>query len=285
MFAAIAPTLTRDKDAELIVASTPAGKSGFFWELWNSCDENWHRQMTTIDTAVEQGLDVDIAELEKLVGDPEVFNMEYRCQFADSWSSFLDLRQLDWYDELPSGCGPAYCGMDIGSTSDRTAFVTLRECEGVLYADDIVVMHKASYESQLAILKELHEKFKYSSGFIDQNGIGSAVAEFASKQVSTKICGYTWTASNKTPSYEAVRAHVFDHKLKFSKKFKDLLEMDFMNVHRVVSETGKVTFEAGRGPNGHSDVTSALVLALQAAKTSPACLQLPEPYVLRSRFA
>lgn len=128
VFAAIAPTLTRDKDAELIVASTPAGKSGFFWELWNSADENWHRQMTTIDKAVEQGLDVDIVELEKLVGDPEVFDMEYRCQFADSWSSFLDIRLLDWYDKMPEGSKPAYCGMDIGSTSDRTAIVTLREC-------------------------------------------------------------------------------------------------------------------------------------------------------------
>ena len=79
VFAAIAPTLTRDPDAELVVASTPAGKSGFFWNLWNSADETWHKQMTTIDDAVADGLKVDIDELEKLVGDPDIFNMEYRC--------------------------------------------------------------------------------------------------------------------------------------------------------------------------------------------------------------
>lgn len=32
-----------------------------------------------------------------------------------------------------------------------------------------------------------------------------------------------------------------------------------------MSESGKVSYEAGRGRNGHSDVTSALVLALEAS--------------------
>ena len=43
VFAAIAPTLTRDPDAELIVASTPAGKSGFFWKLWNEAGDDWYK--------------------------------------------------------------------------------------------------------------------------------------------------------------------------------------------------------------------------------------------------
>ena len=59
----------------------------------------------------------------------------------------IDLKLLDWYDELPDGAKTAYLGMDVGSTSDRTALVTLKELLGTFYVDDIVVMHKASYES------------------------------------------------------------------------------------------------------------------------------------------
>lgn len=44
---------------------------------------------------------------------------------------------------------------------------------------------------------------------------------------------------------------------------------DFRNVHRIVNEAGKVTYSAGRDANGHSDATSALVLALMAAKEHP----------------
>ena len=279
VFAAIAPTLTRDPDAELIVASTPAGKSGFFWKLWNEAGDDWYKQRTTIDDAVAQGLEVDIAELEKLVGDQEVFDIEYRCKFADSWSSMIDLRLLDWYDELPAGAKTAYLGMDVGSTSDRTALVTLKELLGTFYVDDIVVMHKASYESQMSIVKQLHEREKYTSGYIDQNGIGSALAEFVSKQISSRLRGFTWTGTNKTPSYEALRAAIFDHKLKFNSKFRSIIEEDFQNVHRIVSETGKVQFEAGRNKQGHSDVTSAIVLALQAAKDNPVNLVQPQSYM------
>lgn len=279
VFAAIAPTLTRDPDAELIVASTPAGKSGFFWKLWNEAGDDWYKQRTTIDDAAAQGLEVDIAELEKLVGDQEVFDIEYRCKFADSWSSMIDLKLLDWYDELPAGAKTAYLGMDVGSTSDRTALVTLKELLGTFYVDDIVVMHKASYESQMSIVKQLHEREKYTSGYIDQNGIGSALAEFVSKQISSRLRGFTWTGSNKSPSYEALRAAIFDHKLKFNSKFRSIIEEDFQNVHRIVSETGKVQFEAGRNKQGHSDVTSAIVLALQAAKDIPANLVQPQSYM------
>ena len=279
VFAAIAPTLTRDPDAELIVASTPAGKSGFFWKLWNEAGDDWYKQRTTIDDAVAQGLEVDIAELEKLVGDQEVFDIEYRCKFADSWSSMIDLKLLDWYDELPTGAKTAYLGMDVGSTSDRTALVTLKELLGTFYVDDIVVMHKASYESQMSIVKQLHEREKYTSGYIDQNGIGSALAEFVSKQISSRLRGFTWTGTNKTPSYEALRAAIFDHKLKFNSKFRSIIEEDFQNVHRIVSETGKVQFEAGRSKQGHSDVTSAIVLALQAAKDNPVNLVEPQSYM------
>ncbi len=41
---AIAPTLTRDPDAELVMTSTPAGQSGFFYEAYLKAkeDSRWH---------------------------------------------------------------------------------------------------------------------------------------------------------------------------------------------------------------------------------------------------
>ena len=44
VFTAIAPTLTRDPDAELIVASTPAGRGSWFWNMYQDAlaSEDWH---------------------------------------------------------------------------------------------------------------------------------------------------------------------------------------------------------------------------------------------------
>lgn len=59
----------------------------------------------------------------------------------------MDFKLLDWYSQAPERASVSYLGMDVGSTSDRTALVVLRELLGTYYVDDIVVMHKASYES------------------------------------------------------------------------------------------------------------------------------------------
>lgn len=41
---AIAPTLTRDKTAELVMTSTPAGKNGYFYDRWIAAqdDPSWY---------------------------------------------------------------------------------------------------------------------------------------------------------------------------------------------------------------------------------------------------
>ena len=178
VFAAIAPTLTRDPDSELIVASTPAGKHGFFWNLWNSADDSWHVQRTTIHDAIRDGMKVDLQQLKELCPDPDVFAQEYECTFASQYSTLVDIQLLDFYDELPSGGKTRFLGMDVGATSDKTALATIVQVGDVNYVDDIVILNKASYEKQMEITRELHGKNNYSAGYIDQNGIGSALAEF-----------------------------------------------------------------------------------------------------------
>lgn len=284
MFAAIAPTLTRDPDSELVVASTPAGKHGFFWDLWNQADDSWHVQRTTIYDAISEGLKVDLEQLKRLCPDPDVFSQEYECVFASQWSQMVDLSLLDFYDELPPGPKTRYLGLDVGATSDRTAYSTIVECCGNLYVDDIVVLNRASYEKQMEITGELHGRNHYAAGYVDQNGIGSALSEFITKKISSRIVGFTWTATNKTPCYEDLRAGIFDHKVKFNRKFKALIEEDFSNVSRIVSETGKVSFDAGRNRLGHSDVTSSIVLGVQSAKKNPAQMTAPLSYVRASPF-
>lgn len=273
VLAAILPTLTRDANAELVVASTPAGKNSLFYEMYNSAldDEEWFVQTTTIYDAKDAGLAVDIEALKTLCPDKDIFEQEYLCKFNAEFSQLIDTSLLE-FEDPPENIDalPHWMGMDVGSTSDRTAIVDLVELpDGTLYMADATIMHKASYESQLEMVREKHQKSHYRSGYIDQNGIGSALAEFVNKKVSSLLQGYTWTASNKGPAYERLRASVFDHKLKFAPHLKNQLTADFNNVHRIVTESGQVKYEAGRGAEGHSDLTSALVLALEAHANKP----------------
>lgn len=79
----IGPTLTRDKYADLILATTPAGRNGPLYELYLKAkdDPEWHLQTTTVHDAIRMGLDVDLQSLHTLCPDPDVFAQEYECVF------------------------------------------------------------------------------------------------------------------------------------------------------------------------------------------------------------
>ena len=68
----------------------------------------------------------------------------------------IDTSILDFAD-CPSHAIARWMGMDVGSTSDRTAIVTLAELsDHTFFVEDIVMLHKASYEHQLDVLRQLH---------------------------------------------------------------------------------------------------------------------------------
>ena len=283
---AINPTLSRDDNAELILTTTPAGKNGDFYELYSDAlnDDNWYVQYTTIHDAINDGLNANIQSLKTLCPDKDVFAQEYECQFLSEYGSLIDVSLIDYYDDLPTGNRTNYLGMDIGSRSDRSAIVILRKIGEVVYLDDIVVLNKMEYNQQLQMVKEIHNINKFNAGYIDETGIGSAFAEFVKKNVSSKITGFTFTGSNKTPMYEKLRSLIYEHKLKVNIKFKSIIEKDFKNVQRVVNESGQVKYIAGHDENGHSDITSGLVLGIRAIDDHPANFQMPIQYIRQSIF-
>ena len=284
IYQAIAPTLTRDKNSELVLCSTPAGCSGLFYDLLQNADDSWYVQTTTIEDAVKDGLQVDIGQLKKLVGDPDIFGQEYMCVFSKEFGSFIDPSIVDFVDEIPGEQGGYYLGMDVGRKHDRTALTILKAVNGKAYLENVITLSKCEYSQQIQVVKDLNGKYGFQAGFIDEGGIGSALAEQIRKTVSSKLCGLQFTGSNKTPMYEAVRARIFDHTLLFKTEFKDQIIQDFANVSRIVTEDGKVKFSAGRDASGHSDLTSSLTLALEALRLNPMNFKSPQTHVPFSSF-
>lgn len=283
---AISPTLSRDPDAELIFTTTPGGMNGQFYEIYQTAknDPNWYVQETTIYDAIADGLKIDLESLRTLCQDPEVFAQEYECKWMSEYGAMFDVGQLDWYEEAPKEAKTEYMSMDVGRTHDRSAIVIAKTYKDITYVDDIIMLNKTPYDEQLKIVKELHAKHHFQAGLIDAGGIGSALAEFVTKQVSVKITGIQFTATNKTSMFEALRAAVFDHKIKFNVKFKSLIESDFRNVQRVVNEVGSVKYIAGHNDQGHSDAATAIVLVIKAIHDNPLNVAVPVPYCNASTF-
>lgn len=210
-----------------------------------------------------------------------MFDQEYCCKFLSDYGSLIDVSLLQYADPV----GNSYCcGIDLGRHHDRTAITIIRQKGGSFYLDNIVTLDKVEYSRQLDIIKELNDKYHFVAGYTDRGGLGDPMAEWIQKNINARVKGWAFTATSKTPAYEYLRSLIFERKLFFKEDFKTQIETDFQNVSRIVTESGQVKFEAGRDANGHSDITSSLVLALQAAHDNPENIRCPISFPGGSAF-
>ena len=285
---AIAPTLSRSQTAQLVIASTPAGKNGKFYDMWKAAqnDPSWYAQSTTIHDAILAGLDVDLDSLHKLCPDREVFAQEYECVFQSSLDNMLDPELIEETDSIPENASGTWLGIDIGRQHDRTSIVAVKQVMDKLYVDSIKTLHRCEYQKQLdEFAKHVQMQKGFVAGYIDAGGIGSAVAEFAGQKISPKLKPFVFTATSKTPAYELFRSKVMQRgQIFFSPEAAKLARADVLNVSRIVTESGQVRYTAESNAEGHGDIISGIVLALQAWHDFPIQVSLPIPYARPTSF-
>lgn len=229
---------------------------------------------------------MDLDSLHTLCPDPQTFAREYECVFDSEFSSFINADDLVFADGDESSPYEAiYFGMDIGRHNDRTAISILGKKQNRLHLIDVVTLKNTEYEEQINVLKQLHQKYKFSGGLIDATGIGNPMAERINKTVNTRFQGFNFTGSNKTPMHENLRALVFERNITFNSELKKQLINDFANIARIVTPSGDIKYQAGRtSESGHSDITSSLLLAIEASNRFKLNFGLPAPVSFGTRF-
>lgn len=112
---------------------------------------------------------MDVEELKKTIADPIVWEQEFCCHFSQEYGAMLDLDLLEFADPPEDTLKlPHWLGMDVGSTSDRTAITDIVQLpDKTFFVNDIIMLNKASYEHQLEILKAKNQVLKFKAGFID----------------------------------------------------------------------------------------------------------------------
>ena len=284
---AIAPTLSRNKNAKLILTSTPASKQSYFYQLFEQAtnDDNWYVQRTTIFQAKEAGLDVDIEAIKTLCQDKDSFNQEYMCCFADkSASQFLDV------DEIQVGEIPAtennisyYIGIDLGRKHDQTAIVVIAKTQQKYYLVDIKTMIDVPYQEQFDKILEVQQLYQAKTIFVDSSGLGGPIAEQLNK-VDKRFKPYTFTNNSKNKLFETFKDGCLSKKLFIAEKFIYQLTSEINLVTKNVSESGQIRYNQNRVGNSHADILVAAMLGYLAAYENSASYSLPITYKKISIF-
>ena len=260
---AIAPTLTRDNNAQLVFTTTPAGKNSQFYKIYEKAldDDEWLVQKTTIYDAVEDGLKVDVKSLMKLCPDPDIFAQEYECQWAASSSSLCKSEDLDFKDmQEESSSRDVLLAVDVGVKHDKTAMAVGKEIDGVLNVVECTVLDKMPFEKQLKAIQAVEAKYHVKAGVIDANGVGYGLAEMVSKQCSRLIKPYTWSQKTKANAHEMLRTDILTHKIAFPESVKQQVIDDFERVQKTITDSGKAVWTAKHDKTGHADLATAIAM-------------------------
>jgi len=286
IWAAMFPTVLRG-GGELDVASTPKGCSNVFYQL--STNDRFARSTVNLPEAIRQGLNVDLEEVRRALGDEELFRQEFLCEFLDESTAYLTYAQIAACEDpaldrdtpphrLESAGGDLYAGVDVGRRRDLTVIWVLARCGRVSEISDLkspLLETRAVYElsnvpfrKQYALLSEVLRLSSVRRCCIDAGGIGMQLAESAAEDFGAhRVERVVFTAALKETLAAQLRIAAEDGRLRIPAD--ERIRHDWHSLQRSVTSSGHVRFDAGRAGDSHADRFWAGALAIHAAGAAP----------------
>ena len=288
IFKAVLPVITSKMTGNqktLTICSTPTSLDTHFAKIWYDESGQWSKHKYDIYDCVKQGLKADPDLLKEIVNDDLVFDTEYLCKFASGSGTAFPIEWLNdiTYDELPTG-GKYYLGFDVARKNDLSVLVVCYYKDNILYIIDIITMKDTPYSEQLKMVKTLNDKYKFFGGYTDAVGVGNMLAEEIQKNINHKIKGFNWTGNNKTILHDNLRTLIQNRNFYINPEIEEMIISDFSKVRRYISSNGRISYSAPHSKDGHADITSGIVLALESVKANPVSFSNPIVAYNNSRF-
>ena len=269
IWGALFPIVSK-KGLKLRVTSTPKGRNNKFAEIWLGQDTTWSRHKTTIYDAVADGLERDIEQLRKGLGDEQLWAQEYECEFIDDASAWLTHDQIAWAEhegagkrELYQG-GPCYIGLDIGRRRDLFVIWVWEKIGDVLWTREVIARQGISFSEQDALLDDVMRFYKVSRGAMDQTGMGEKPVEDAQRRYGSMIEGVLMTPARQLAMATVARKRFEDRQVRTPAGDHDIRK-DLRMIEKVAGATGAPRIITPRDAGGHADRAWAAFLGLAAA--------------------
>jgi phage FluMu gp28-like protein len=271
------PTISKGYSVRVI--STPAGKSGKFYELWESEDMGFSKHKIDIYQAAKDGCNTDI-ELFRKSMDADSFAQEFECVFVDeAWSYFpMEMIQsavsaeCDAWDGILKG--QVYFGVDIGRKKDLTVIIAVEKIhppispldkggiEGGFYVREIKTLQGKTFAEQRQAIEDMKETLHPLRICIDASGLGMQLAEDLRQKYSSAVEPVGFTSQVKEELVTKSRILFEKGQIKIPQDM-DLIR-DIHSIKKTVTVAGNVRFDADRTDKGHADRFWAMALSIHA---------------------
>lgn len=264
------------------VVSTPNGVGNDWHNLWTNPKANagWAKHETTLEEAMADGMVVDIADCWAIAkGDPRLFDQLFRCKFLDGAEQYIPSEAIAACSSDDIYCTPecpAYGGLDIGRTADRTVLYIIRvDTSGLAHTIHIELRKRTSSDDLDALAELAFTKFRVRRLCVDATGLGAFPVERMQKRHGAlRVEAVTFTTDSKedlaTTLYSRLTAGarkdgartVYGPGLVVIPRVDKDLRDDLCALRRTVTSSGAVRYDAPVTDRGHADRAWALALAL-----------------------
>lgn len=274
LWAALVPSVSTNPRFRVSVLSTPRGKSGMFYRLWNEADSKvWSRHKVDIFDAIAGGAPLNAGELRAAIADEQIWRGAYCCEFLDEQFSLLpfDLLEaraddsLQYHAELSRlpEYGTLYAGYDVGRKRDLGVLALVETTPTGFVSRGFVDMDRRPFADQFALLESVLAHGNVSRLAIDASGIGLQLAEQAVAKHGSRVEAVTYTQQVKDDLCSRMLKVFQNGEIRIPNDAT--LLADLHSVEKSFTATGAVRFSAGRESGSHADRFQALALALSAA--------------------
>jgi len=281
IWGAMFPTLLRG-DGELDVASTPKGIKNVFARLRDN--DRFNHSTVTLPEAVRQGLDVDVEQVRRGMGDDELFRQEFLCEFLDETTAYLTyeriaacedpaLDRLVPIEDLRAAGEELFIGVDIGRRRDLTVIWVLARRRDEWVTRSVREMAGVTFREQYELLRGYLALRNLRRCCIDAGGLGMQLAETAEEEFGRhRAEGVTFTAAIKSQLAGRLRIAVEDGAIRIPAD--EAIRNDWHSLQRRVSSSGRIVLEASRREGAHADRFWAAALALHATESAPGRVEM-----------
>ncbi len=211
-FSAIEPMLAI-KHGHLYIFSTPRGCIGRFWEAFN----NPMFSKVHLPSTANKYIPKEYFELQKKTMDSLEYDMEINANFQESLNSFFKLSSIQKCTQdyslrqSPEPDKEYYCGIDWGRISDSSVITILSKNEDELKVENIIELTKTPFPEQVALIKKIHDDFKFKKIIPEYNGLGIAPCDDLIKEIGeSTVQPFKSSLKSKEESYSMFRKQIED---------------------------------------------------------------------------
>lgn len=273
-FSSVIMPITKARKPKILVISTPKGKRGMFFSLWNKALAN-EKGFAYLKATIYDDELVDEEEIKRIKSlvNPISFQEEFECQFLDSSLTFFTGFEECFEDFEYDYKTKQYIGIDLSATEDGDdTILTLINDKKQVNSIEI----KGSLDNKYKQIADIINKTNNLQGvFIEKNGVGIPIINEIEKLVKKKSLIHHWLTTNESKNeiLGNLAVKISNKDLVFN-NLDTLLFSQFGTFIAKYSKTGKLQLEARQGYK--DDKILSLAIALQCKEENK---QRIAPYI------